>query len=295
MSGPMDFSCRPSHGRCTRQRAHRCPPGPAARPARSTRAPRRPQISRSSPRRPCARQPAAKRGQSQPRSGGEKPRARRLRSVPARLCGIRGGRAAPHMHPQAPRGVAAAARATRTTHQPKRPCPASAMLSYGARCSAATNRRRRRRPPRGSVPRSAPAGLAPGGRGLSLAPAPIAAQRARQPFAAWWRPLQAGACARPAAPTWPRRSCEMPYGAGPRRWKDAAGPPRSGAPALGGGAPLWQAPAHFLASPGRMRRSTRPNTTFSLVPTQIQERNYQIPIGNLRSKWTHPPRSGACP
>jgi hypothetical protein len=210
MSGPMDFSCRPSHGRCTRQRAHRCPPGPAARPARSTRAPRRPQISRSSPRRPCARQPAAKRGQSQPRSGGEKPRARRLRSVPARLCGIRGGRAAPHMHPQAPRGVAAAARAKRNTHQPKRPCPASAMLSYGRRCSAAKNRRRRRRPPRGSVPRSAPAGLAPGGRGLSLAPAPIAAQRARQPFAAWWRPLQAGACARPAAPTWPRRSCEMP-------------------------------------------------------------------------------------
>jgi hypothetical protein len=194
----------------TRQRAHRCPPGPAARPARSTRAPRRPQISRSSPRRPCARQPAAKRGQSQPRSGGEKPRARRLRSVPARLCGIRGGRAAPHMHPQAPRGVAAAARAKRNTHQPKRPCPASAMLSYGRRCSAAKNRRRRRRPPRGSVPRSAPAGLAPGGRGLSLAPAPIAAQRARQPFAAWWRPLQAGACARPAAPTWPRRSCEMP-------------------------------------------------------------------------------------
>ena len=137
------------------------------------RAPRRPQISRSSPRRPCARQPAAKRGQSQPRSGGEKPRARRLRSVPARLCGIRGGRAAPHMHPQAPRGVAAAARAKRNTHQPKRPCPASAMLSYGRRCSAAKNRRRRRRPPRGSVPRSAPAGLAPGGRGLSLAPAPI--------------------------------------------------------------------------------------------------------------------------
>ena len=196
------------------------------------------------------------------RSGGKKPRARRLRSVPARLCGIRGGRAAPHMHPQAPRGVAAAARAKRTTHQPKRPCPASAMLSYGARCSAATNRRRRRRPPRGSVPRSAPAGLAPGGRGLSLAPAPIAAQRARQPFAAWWRPLQAGACARPAAPTWPRRSCEMPYGAGPRRWKDAAGPPRSGAPALGGGAPLWQAPAHFVASPGVMRRSTRATSTF---------------------------------
>ena len=235
------------------------------------RAPRRPQISRSSPRRPCARQPAAKRGQSQPRSGGEKPRARRLRSVPARLCGIRGGRAAPHMHPQAPRGVAAAARAKRNTHQPKRPCPASAMLSYGRRCSAATNRRRRRRPPRGSVPRSAPAGLAPGGRGLSLAPAPIAAQRARQPFAAWWRPLQAGACARPAAPTWPRRSCEMPYGAGPRRWKDAAGPPRSGAPALGGGAPLWQAPAHFVASPGLMRRSTRSNSTFPsyYLPTRV--------------------------
>ena len=40
------------------------------------------------------------------------------------------------------------------------------------------------------------------------------------------------------------------------------GNPRSGAPALGGGAPLWQAPAHFLASPGLMRRSTRANSTF---------------------------------
>ena len=148
-----ELYCPPSHGQCTRQRAHRCPPGPAARPARSTRAPRRPQISRSSPRRPCARQPAAKPAQSQPRSGGEKPLLYHLRSVPARLCGIRGGRAAPHMHPQAPRGVAAAARAKRNTHQPKRPCPASAMLSYGRRCSAAKNRRRRRRPPRGSLSR----------------------------------------------------------------------------------------------------------------------------------------------
>ena len=257
-----ELYCPPSHDRITRQRAHRCPPGPVSRPAGT---PPRPAPPTDLPQQPSSPLRAPTSSQTRAESAtiwGEKPRARHLRSVPAQLCGIRGGRAAPHMHPQAPRGVAAAARAKRNTHQPKRPCPASAMLSYGRRCSAATNRRRRRRPPRGSVPRSAPAGLAPGGRGLSLAPAPIAAQRARQPFAAWWRPLQAGACARPAAPTWPRRSCEMPYGAGPRRWKDAAGPPRSGAPALGGGAPLWQAPAHFVASPGVMRRSTRANTTL---------------------------------
>ena len=177
-----ELYCPPSHDRTTHQRAHRCPPGPVTRPASSPHALRRPRLRRSTPPRPCARQPAAKPAQSQPRSGGEKPLLYHLRSVPARLCGIRGGRAAPHMHPQAPRGVAAAARAKRNTHQPKRPCPASAMLSYGRRCSAATNLQLGGGPSKQAPAPDQPRQLGPGARArCRRGPVPGAGRMPRDP------------------------------------------------------------------------------------------------------------------
>ena len=68
-----ELHCPPSHDRRTGQRARRCPPGPVTRPARSPHAPRRPRLRRSTPPRPCARQPAAKPAPNQTRSEGAEP------------------------------------------------------------------------------------------------------------------------------------------------------------------------------------------------------------------------------
>jgi hypothetical protein len=142
-----ELYCPPSHDRITRQRAHRCPPGPVSRPAGT---PPRPAPPTDLPQQPSSPLRAPTSSQTRAESAtiwGEKPRARHLRSVPAQLCGIRGGRAAPHMHPQALRGVAAAARAngTRTSPnapaQPLRCSPTGAAAPRPKIAAAAADRR----------------------------------------------------------------------------------------------------------------------------------------------------------
>jgi len=140
-----ELYCPPSHDRITRQRAHRCPPGPVSRPAGT---PPRPAPPTDLPQQPSSPLRAPTSSQTRAESAtiwGEKPRARHLRSVPAQLCGIRGGRAAPHMHPQAPgpwrwqQGPRATRTSPNALAQPAPACPNSlplraAQIAAAPRC-----------------------------------------------------------------------------------------------------------------------------------------------------------------
>ena len=133
------------------------------------------------------------------------PRAGHLRSVPAQLCGIRGGRAAPHMHPQAPgpwrwqQGPRATRTSPNALAQPAPACSNSLPLRAAQIAAAPANRPAAaphppRRLPQG--PRSAPRplGRAHTPLGSPGAPLPLVRTRSeRAPVAGQPRQLGRGA------------------------------------------------------------------------------------------------------